>query len=208
MGKKKDKAAKLKKKKSRNEPVLETETSSIEAVEPEPEHESDPGDIQYAEYVTAQDVMELVNSLSHDIEQLTKSNQSLQKEITQKRKQPYKQFTVLMIIALILGIGMVAVGYNTAKVNALMGENMGIVSARMDQLKLQFDTMNTSMVSMSGDLDQLNTRLNNLSANVSTIDQNVSKVASDVSKINTDATGKTYDSRYMGRPIDPRSPWR
>jgi hypothetical protein len=208
MGKKKDKASKSKKKKSSNEPVLETETSIIEPKEPEPEHESEsePGNIQYAEYVTAQDVVELVDSLSHDIEQLDKTNQSLQKEITQNHKKPQWQSTALLIIALILGIGIFTVVYTTAKVNALMDQNMGIVSARIDNMKLQLETMNTSMISMSGDLNTLNTRLDVLSANVSTVDQNVAKIATDASAITTQS--QPYDAWRAGRQPSRRSPWR
>jgi len=202
MGKKKNKASKSKKKRSEAEPVVKTESRSIEQAVPESDN------IAYAEYVSARDVMELVDSLSHDIEQLDKTSQSLQKEIAQHHDRPHRQLTALMIIGLILGIGIITVGYNTAKVSSLMDKNMSIVSTRIDRMKLQLETMNTSMDSMSGDLHKLNTRLDNLSVNVSTVEQSVSKVAEGVDKINKGTSSRTFDTRYLGRPVDPRSPWR
>jgi len=206
MGKKKDKASKSKKKKSEIASVIEAETEAETEVEVESEAES----IQYAEHVTAGDVMELINTLSQDLNELDKSNQSLQQQIAQSQKAPQRQHTVLKIIAVILGIGIIAVGYSSAKINSRMSENtgMGIDSTDLDKMTSHITTMDTSIESMSSDINNINTSLGKLSADVTTINQNVNKVASDVTKINTSAASTPPPvTRYMGRPRDPWPRW-
>lgn len=210
MGKKKDKASKSKKKKSAEEQMLEAEPENIEPAESEPEEETTPVyetvDNAYAEYVSARDVMELVNSLSHDLEQLDKSNQSLQQQVAQNQKSPQPPYMLFAVIALILGTGVVTVGYYSARANSRIDENMRIATTRIDSMKVQVESMNSSMSSMSGDMNRLNTTLKNLSATITTLDKNVNKVASDVGKINTDTASKpSYDPYRMGYT---RSPWR
>jgi len=202
MGKKKDKAAKLKKKKSATTSVVEPESESIQPAEPEPES------IQYAEHVTAEDVMELISTLSQDLNKLDQSNQLLQQQVAQSQKAPQRQHTVLKIITIILGVGIIAVGYSSAKINSRMNENMGISSIDMDRTTSRITTLNTSIDSMSSDLNKINTRLDKMSADVMTIDQNVAKVASDVNKLNTNTSSKSRNSQYVRRPMDPWSPWR
>jgi len=215
MGKKKDKAAKAKKKKSGKGPVLEAETSSsIAPAEPEPEPEPEPESeseaepeargIQYAEHVTAQDVMELVNSLSHDIERLDKSNQALQRQVAQNQKSPQLQYMLLAVITLIMGVGIVTAGYYSARANARIDDSMSIVSTRLERMKAQVESMSTSMSTMSSDMSSLNTTLVNLSANLTTIEQDINKVASDVGKLNTGTASRAYDPYRMGYTRSPR----
>ena len=212
MGKKKDKAAKAKKKKSGKGPVLEAETSSIAPAEPEPEPEPESESeaepeargIQYAEHVTAQDVMELVNSLSHDIERLDKSNQALQRQVAQNQKSPQLQYMLLAVITLIMGVGIVTAGYYSARANARIDDSMSIVSTRLERMKAQVESMSTSMSTMSSDMSSLNTTLVNLSANLTTIEQDINKVASDVGKLNTGTASRAYDPYRMGYTRSPR----
>jgi len=204
MGKKKDKASKSKKKKSEIASVIEAETEAETEVEVESEAES----IQYAEHVTAGDVMELINTLSQDLNELDKSNQSLQQQIAQSQKAPQRQHTVLKIIAIILGIGIIAVGYSSAKINSRMSENTGVTSADMDKTTSHINTMNTSIESMTSDINNIKVSLGKLSADITTINQNVNKVASDVNKINTSTASTTQpNTRYMGRPMEPWPRW-
>ena len=212
MGKKKDKASKSKKKKSEIASVIEAETEA--EAEAEVEVESEAESIQYAEHVTAGDVMELINTLSQDLNELDKSNQSLQQQIAQSQKAPQRQHTVLKIIAIILGIGIITVGYSSAKINSSMNEHMGmnmgtgVDSTDMDKMTSHITTMDTSIESMSSDINNINTSLGKLSADVTTINQNVNKVASDVSKINTSTASTTPPAtRYMGRPMEPWPRW-
>ena len=206
MGKKKDKASKSKKKKSEIASAIETETEA----EAEVEIESEAENIQYAEQVTAEDVMELINTLSHDLNKLEQSNQSLQHQIAQSQEAPQRQHTVLYIIALVLIIGIIAVGYSSAKINSRMDENMGmgIASTELDETASRISTLNTSIESMAGDINTIKASLGKLSTDVTTINQNVNKVASDVNKINTSTASTTQtNSRYMGRPIDSWPRW-
>jgi len=204
MGKKhKDKSSKSKKKKkSTKVSVVESAPENIQHAEPEPES------IEYAEYVTAADVMELINSLEEGLEKLDKSNQLLKQQIAQNQKTPQRQYTTLKIITIILGVGIIAVGYSSAKTNSRMNENMSMSSSEMDKTTSRIKTMNTSIDSMTSDINKINTSLGKLSADVTTINQSVNKVASDVNKINTDTASKTYNTQYTGRPMTTRAPWR
>lgn len=214
MGKKKEKAAKLKKKKSTPEVVVELESESVEQAEAEswstqdaePESES----IQYAEHVTAEDVMELINTLSQDLNKLDESNRLLQQQIAQSQKAPQRQHTALNIIALVLVIGIIAIGYSSAKINSRMDENMGmgIASTDLDKTTSRITTLNTSIESMTGDINTIKASLGKLSTDVTTINQNVNKVASEVNKINTSTASTAQpNTRYMGRPMDPWPRW-
>ena len=200
MGKKKDKASKSKKK---------SETASVIESESETEIEAEAESIQYAEHVTAGDVMELINTLSQDLNKLDKSNQLLQQQIAQSQKAPQRQHTMLKIITIILGIGIIAVGYSSAKINSRMNENTGmsIDSTGMDKMTSRITTMDTSIQSMSSDINKMNTSLGKLSADVTTINQNVNKMASDVNKINTSTASTSHNTRYMGRPMEPWPRW-
>jgi len=207
MGKKKDKASKSKKK-SKAVSVVESDTESQAVPETESIDEPETESIQYAEHVTAEDVMELINTLSQDLNKLEQSNQSLQQQIAQSQKAPQRQHTVLKIIAIILGIGIIAVGYSSAKINSRMDENMGVTSADMDKTTSRITALNTSIESMSSDINKINTNLGKLSVDVTTINQNVNKVASDVNKINTSTASTTPPAtRYMGRPMEPWPRW-
>ena len=128
MGKKhKDKSSKSKKKKSTKVSVVESAPENIQHAEPEPDS------IEYAEYVTAADVMELINSLEQGLDKLDKSNQLLKQQIAQNQKAPQRQYTMLKVITIILGVGIIAVGYSSAKTNSRMNENMSIASTDMDK---------------------------------------------------------------------------
>jgi archaellum component FlaC len=209
MGKKKDKASKSKKKpkapsvvESDTETLVEPETESIE----EPEAES----IRYAEQVTAEDVMELINTLSHDLNRLDESHQLLQQQIAQSRKAPQRQHTMLKIIAVILGIGIIAIGYTSAKINSRIDKNtgMGIDSTEINKMASRLTTMDTSIQSLTSDINKINASLGKLSASVTTINQNVDKVASDVNKINTStASTPQRQTQYLVRPMDPWRRW-
>jgi archaellum component FlaC len=213
MGKKKDKASKSKKK-SKTDIVVEPESKIIEDIAAESEAiqdiESEAESIQYAEHVTAEDVMELINTLSQDLNKLEQSNQSLQQQIAQSQKAPQRQHTVLKIIAIILGIGIIAVGYSSAKINSRMNENTGtgIDSTDLDKMTSRITNMDTSIEAMSNDINKINTSLVKLSTDVTTINQNVNKVASDVNKIHTSTASTTQpNTRYMGRPMEPWPRW-
>jgi len=203
MGRKKDKAAKSKKKKSETTSVVQPESESIHDIEPGPES------IEYAEHVTAEDVMELINTLSHDLNRLDNSNQLLQQQIAQSQKAPQPQNTMLKIITVILAIGIVTVGYSSVKINSRMNTNTGtgIDSTDMDKMTSRTTTMDVSMQSMTSDIDKINASLGKLTADVTTLNQNVNKVASDVSKINTSTASQPQHNQYMARPMDPWQRW-
>ena len=172
MGKKKEKAAKLKKKKSTPEVAVELESESVEQAEAEAESiqdvEAESESIQYAEHVTAEDVMELINTLSQDLNKLDESNRLLQQQIAQSQKAPQRQHTALNIIALVLVIGIIAVGYSSAKINSRINEHMGmnmgtgVDSTDMDKMTSHITTMDTSIESMSSDINNINTSLGKL----------------------------------------------
>jgi len=176
-------------------------TESIE----EPGAES----IQYAEQVTAADVMELINTLSQDLNRLDESNQSLQQQVAQSQKAPQPQNTILKIITIILAIGIVTVGYSSVKINSRTNENTGMVidSADMDKMASRITTMDTSIQSMNSDINKINASLGKLTADVTTLNQSVNKVASDVNKINTSTASQPQHNQYMARPMEPWPRW-
>ncbi len=207
MGKKKDKASKSKKK-SKAPSVVEPDTESRQEPESgsieEPEVES----IQYAEQVTAGDVMELITTISHDLHRLDESNQLLQQQVAQSQKAPQRQHTMLKIITIILGIGIIAIGYSSAKMNSRMNDSTGIDSADMKKMASRITTMDTSIRSLTNDVNKINASIGKLSASVTTINQNVDKVASDVNKINTGAASTPQQStQYVRYPMDPWRRW-
>jgi uncharacterized protein YoxC len=198
MSKKKEKGTKVKKKKS------EIPSNTEHPMPIETKHTT----LVYDDHVSAEEVMELVNSLSHDIEQLEKSNQSLQQQVALSQKKPQPLYPLLMLITLILGVGIITVGFYGSRISAHISENLSTVANRIDNVRTQVDTMNTSMGSLSTDLEQFNVSMNTLSANIATVDENVTKVASDVNKIDSGTTSTSYDTRYVPRPVNPWAPWR
>jgi hypothetical protein len=201
MGKKKDKAAKSKKKKSETASAMEPEAESIQDIEPEPES------LQYAEQVTAEDVMELVNTISQDLNRLDESNQLLQQQVAQSQNAPQPKNTILKIITIILGIGIIAIGYSNAKINARMDENMGFASTDMVKMTSRITIMDTSIQSMTSDIDKINASLGKLTADITALNQNVNKVASDVKQINTSTASQPQHNQYMARPVEPWPRW-
>jgi uncharacterized protein YoxC len=202
MGKKKDKAKKSKKHKSEKDTVIEAESGHITDLE----HGGD--SIEFAEYVTAADVMELINSLEQGLDKLDKSNQLLKEQIVQNQKSPQRQEPILKIITLVLGIGIIALGYHSAKTNSRMDEHMGIVSTDMGRMSSRIKSMNSSIESTTGDINNINTRLGTLSTDVSTINQSVDKLATDVNRTNASTSSTPQNTRYRGRTTDPRMQWR
>ena len=205
MGKKKDKTLKSATKST-------TKTTTVSAAKAEYESSIDANDqtisIEYAERVTAQDVMELVDSLSHDLQQLNTSHQHLRQQIAKYQDTPKQRPMVYMAIAMIFGIGITAGGYFSTKTSTRIDKNMDVVSTRIDIMKAEVDLMNKSVTSLSSDLKRVNTAQTELTTNISTIDQNLSQVTSDVDKINTDIASLTTDTRRTYRPIDPWYSWR
>lgn len=196
MGKKKDKAEKSKKRKHQAESALESESAEIKAAETEPEN------IEYTDYVTAADVMELINSLEQGLDKLEQSNQILEQQLSQHQRIPRYHDPLLRVISAILVIGIIAVGYYNFRINDRMGQTMNDFSTSMDAMTTRIETMNTSIGTMSSDLDNFNSSLELLSANMSTINQNVTRVSGNLSRISTGVASNPYDHRYTG------SQWR
>ncbi|MGD2053600.1 MAG: hypothetical protein PVG45_05780 [Gammaproteobacteria bacterium] len=201
MGKKKDKAEKSRKEKHRAESVPE---SASEATQPA---ESEVENAQYEEYVTATDVMALINSLEQGLERLDQSNQMLKQQIA--HNQTTRQHdTLLRFLTFIIAMGVIVIAFYNIRINDHPDEMVDSLSNRLDSVTAQTEAMNISISVMANDLNSFNSSLELLSANISTINQNINKVAGDVSRINTGVTGNAYDSRYYTHPQDSRQLWR
>ena len=201
MGKKKDKATKSEKKKERQEPAMAANAESVETVEigsDQPE-ETARGSNVYVEYVTTEDVMELVNSLDQNLDQLDKSTQALQQQITQNQRALQRQLMLFKVVALVLVIAVLSIGYSAARSDSRATKNVDAMSAGMSEIRGQIKSMTKSIGTMSRDMDKIEAKLNTLSANVIRIDQSVSKLAKDVNKINANSTPPTYDPWHTGR---------
>jgi prefoldin subunit 5 len=201
MGKKKDKTKKSTKK-NNAESVMEAETDNTQPVEPGSENAI------YEEYVTAEDVMALINSLEQGLDRLDKSNQLLQQRISQLQSKPQRHDGLLRLLSFILVVGILVTGYYAFRTNAFIEKNSTIAAPEVDRITTRIDAVDASIRTISSDLDNFNSSLELLSANMAAINQNVSKVAGDVSKINTGGDVSTPYNRYGGRPLDNRQQWR
>ncbi len=204
MGKKKDKAEKSKKKKDKAEAVTEPESEAIQPAEPEPEADN----IQYEEYVTAADVMALINSLEQGLDRLDQSNQLLRQQISRINPPPRRHNRILTFLTLILVLAIAMTGYYAFRTSTYTEQNTAIPATDIDRLSARIDTVDASIRRISDDMNNFNSSLELLSANMSTINQNVNNIAGSVSKLSSESVNNPYNSRYTGRPIDPRQQWR
>ncbi|UCB55824.1 MAG: hypothetical protein JSW45_04660 [Thiotrichales bacterium] len=208
MGKKKhkDKASKSKKKKHDKEPVPEVESATIEAAEPEAETdqpaEAEVESSPYVEYVSTEDVMELVNSLDQNLAHLDESTQSMQQLIARNQQSLQRQLMLFKVIALVLVIGIFSVGYSAAKSNSRTTDNVDSLSASMMKMRGGLNNIDKTVGAMSSNMDKLDNKLNTLSANVAGVNQIVNKLATDVGKIKTDNANQPYDPWRTRRPMD------
>ena len=142
--------------------------------------------------------MELVNSLDQNLDQLDKSTQSLQQQIARNQQALQRQLTLFKIIAIILVIGIVTIGYTGAKSGSRATDNVDAVTANVSDMRGQIDRINSSIDTMSGSMDKFDNKLNVLSANVAGVNQIVNKLATDVGKISTSNTTQPYDPWRTG----------
>ncbi len=203
MGKKKDKAAKSKKHKSGKKQARDTRVEPVEVSEPEIKNfqpaETAAVDSPYTQMVSPEDVMELVNSLDHNLEQLDRSTQSLQQQIARNQQTLQRQLTMFKLVALVLVIGIFSVGYSAAKSSSRATNNVDAVTANMRDMRGQIDRINSSIDTMSGGMKKFDNKLNVLSANVAGVNKIVNQLATDVGKINTTNTTPPYDPWRTGR---------
>lgn len=196
MGKKKDKADKSKKKKSTENAVPDEKSGNIEQAAPESDN------IEYAEQVTAGDVLELINTISHDLDQVNASNQSLHRQIQANQKESQRLHTVFMVVTLVLVVSIVTIGYSTAKTSTGQTGNSDAVSTGMSEMKGQINKVNSAIGSLSSDMIQIDNKLDTLSANVAGVNKIVNKLTEDVGKIDSKNTNQPYD------PWRTRQYWR
>ena len=201
MGKKKDKAEKSGKKKNSTDTPAEMAPDRVQPVELAPESTT------YEEYVTADDVMGLINGLEQGLDRLENSNQMLQQRISQLQSKPQRHDGLPRLLTLVLVIGILVTGYYGFRTNAYIEKNNSSTAADIDRISARIDAIDASNRTISSDLNNFNSSLELLSANMAAINQNVSKVAGDISKINTGVVNTPYN-RYAGRPLDNRQQWR
>jgi|GEM_PF-4300716 len=200
MGKKKDKAEKSKKAKSGKKQAVEPKLETVEA----PGHgiekarPGEPATSPYAELVSAEDVMELVNSLDQNLGQLEKTTQALQQQIARNQQALQRKLTVFEIVALVLVIGIFSVGYNAARSSTRTTSTVDTVTADIVDMRAQVDRINASIDAMSGDMTKFDNKLNALSANAAGTNKIVNQLATDVGKINTDNATQPYDPWRAG----------
>lgn len=201
MGKKNDKTKKSKQKNKIAVAAMDLTSEDIENVEPASES------TLYEEYVTAEDVMGLIDSLEQGLDRLDQCNQILQQRISQLQSKPQRHDGLLRFFTLVLVIGIIVSGYYGFRTNAYLEKINSSNAADIDRISARIDTIDASIRIISSDLNNFNSGLELLSSNMATINQNVSKVAGDVSKINTGVVSTPYN-RYAGRPLDNRQQWR
>ena len=206
MGKKKDKAAKSKKHKSGKKQLKDAAAEPVESSESEAGRmepaETAAATSPYAERVSPEDVMELVNSLDHNLDQLEKSTQSLQDQIARNQSALQRKLTIFEVVALVLVVGIFSVGYNAAKSSTRATNDVNNATADILNMRAQIDRISASVDTLSGNMGKIDNKMNAVSANVAGVNKIVNKLATDVEKLDTDNTNQPYD------PWRTRQYWR
>lgn len=198
MGKKKDKFLKFSKK-----------IDKTSGDNPEPESNPSP------EHVTTEPMTDLINTLIQRLELHEESTRQLGEQIAQNQNQNAqnqkalrRHNTIFRLTTIILGAGIIAVGYVTANTRYHLDEDINVASPGMDKITLHTEVMSKAIVTMSNNMNEMNTSLDKISADVATMNQNINQMASDVSKMGKDVAKNPYDTRRMGRPMGGTMPWR
>ena len=241
MGKKKDKASKSKKMRSAAEPLVQTEPRRTEYAEAETihgplaetEYGSEPvaasGDNRYAEYVSAQDVMELVNSLAQDFAQLENSNRVLQQQLENSNQTLQKQLensnqalrqqlensdqalqqqltqaqkSPLPLYSVVTAITiLLGIGIATG---GYYGNSMNKhLKENMNTVSSRIDSMKTQVESTNNSMSSMSANMSKLNASVGSVSANLAALDENLNKVANTIGKKNTATTSTATPYDP-----
>lgn len=159
------------------------------------------------QYVTVDEMMELIHTLNKGLELRDKSNQLLQQQIETNQQILHRRGALVRIAMYVIAIGIVVIGTSAGGIMYNMDHAMKIVSSNMDEMTGYMQTMSSSVLFMSEHINDMETSLDTMSDDVANIDTHVLQMSKDVNMMSHSVTGMSYDTRRMGRTMDNITPW-
>ena len=160
------------------------------------------------EYVTREELKELIHTLNKGLELRDQSNKLLQQQIESNQRILHRRGKWVSYTLILLGIGILTLGYSAGSIMYNMDRAMKIVSTNMDEMRDFMSTMSTQMTSMSNHIDEMEDGISKLSTNVNNIDSNVSHMSRDMNYMSKNVAGMAYDTRRMEHNMDTMIPWK
>jgi len=159
------------------------------------------------QYVTVEEMMELIHTLNKGLELRDKSNQLLQQQIESNQKILHRRGALVRIAMYVIAIGIIVIGTSAGGIMYNMDHAMKIVSSNMDEMTGYMQTMSSSVLFMSEHINDMETSLDTMSDDVANIDTHVLQMSRDVNMMSNSVIGMSYDTRRMGRTMDNITPW-
>jgi uncharacterized protein YoxC len=160
-----------------------------------------------SQYVTVDEMMELIHTLNKGLELRDKSNQLLQQQIETNQQILQRRGAMVRIAMYVVAIGIIVIGTSAGGIMYNMDHAMKIVSTNMDEMTGYMQTMSSSVLFMSEHINDMETSLDTMSDDVANIDTHVLQMSRDVSMMSHSVSGMSYDTRRMGRTMDNITPW-
>ena len=159
-------------------------------------------------YVTREELKELIHTLNKGLELRDQSNKLLQQQIESNQRILHRRGKWVSYVLILLGIGILTLGYSAGSIMYNMDHAMKIVSTNMDEMRDFMSTMSTQMTSMAKHIDEMEDGISKLSTNVNNIDSNVSHMSRDMNYMSKNVAGMAYDTRRMEHNMDTMIPWK
>lgn len=165
------------------------------------------GNTATPQYVTVDEMMELIYTLNKGLELRDKSNQLLQQQIETNQQILHRRGRLARIAMYVIAIGIVILGSSAGAIMYNMDNAMKIVSLNMDEMTGYMQTMSSSVLFMSEHINDMETSLDTMSDDVDAINNNVFQMSRDVNMMSHSVIGMSHDTRRMGRTMDNITPW-
>jgi uncharacterized protein YoxC len=159
------------------------------------------------QYVTVDEMMELIHTLNKGLELRDRSNQLLQQQIETNQKIIQRRGRLAKIAMYVIAIGIVVLGTSAGSIMYNMDHAMRIVSSNMDTMTGYMQTMSSSVLFMSEHINDMETSLDTMSDDVADINTNVLDMSGNVRMMSHSVIGMSHDTRRMERNMDNMIPW-
>ena len=166
------------------------------------------GENTIQKYVTTEEMVELIHTLNRGLELRDQSNKLLQQQIESNQRILHRRAKWVSYVLILLGVGILTLGYSAGTIMYNMDHAMKIVSTNMDEMRDFMATMSTQMTAMTHHIDDMEDGISSLSVNVHSIDGNVGQMSRDVNFMSLNVSGMAYDTRRMERNMDTMIPWK
>ena len=159
-------------------------------------------------YVTTEEMMELIHTLNRGLELRDQSNRLLQQQIDTNQRILRRRGKWVSYVIILLGIGILTLGYSGGSIMYNMDQAMKIVSVNMDEMRDFMATMSTQMTAMASEIDEMEDGIGTMSRDVNSINTNVGYMSRDVNFMSRSVSGMAHDTRRMERNMDTMIPWK